>query len=80
MSKRIGKGSKFGTALFNFVVNNKREFLLVTVLFFVGLIIGVMFMNNLNDTQIQEIETYFNDLSTNIKSSEGINLFNLLFY
>lgn len=78
MSKRIGKGSKFGTALFNFVVNNKREFLLVTVLFFVGLIIGVMFMNNLNDTQIQEIETYFNDLSTNIKSSEGINLFNLL--
>lgn len=78
MSKKIGKGTKFGTVLFNFVINNKREFLLVTVLFFVGLIIGVMFMNNLNDTQVQEIETYFNDLSTNIKNIEDVNLFNLL--
>lgn len=78
MSKKIGKGTKLGTVLFNFVINNKREFLLVTVLFFVGLIIGVMFMNNLNDTQVQEIETYFNDLSTNIKNIEDVNLFNLL--
>ena len=54
MSKRIGKGSKFGTALFNFVINNKREFLLVVVLFFVGLFIGVMFMNNLNETKSRD--------------------------
>ena len=78
MSKRIKKSSKLGNVLFNFVINNKREFLQVVVLFFVGLIIGVMFMNNLNDVQNQEIQTYFSNLTANVQNTEGINLFNLL--
>ena len=28
MSKRIVKGSKIGTALFNYINNNKREYLI----------------------------------------------------
>ena len=66
MSKRIVKGSKIGTALFNYINNNKREYLIVIILFFIGLIIGVLFVNNLNDIKITEVNNYLNELCSNI--------------
>lgn len=77
MSKRIVKGSKIGTALFNYINNNKREYLIVIILFFIGLIIGVLFVNNLNDIKITEVNNYLNELCNNITQKENIDLFNI---
>lgn len=77
MSKRIVKGSKIGTALFNYINNNKREYLIVIILFFIGLIIGVLFVNNLNDIKITEVNNYLNELCSNITKRENIDLFDI---
>jgi len=82
MRKRMsivkGKKSKIGTILYNHISNNKRGYLIVTILFFIGLIIGVFFINNAKDTQIAEINTYLNELVNNVKTFENIDLFSLL--
>lgn len=77
MSRLKVKKSKFGTIISNHIINNKREYLVVTILFFIGLIAGVLFINYASDSQIQEINSYLTNLFNNIKSTENINLFNL---
>lgn len=78
MSRKIGKGSKIGSVLFNYINNNKREYLIVIILFFIGLIIGVLFVNNLNDTRVTEVNNYLSDLCNNIIEKNNINLFDIL--
>lgn len=77
MSRKIGKGSKIGSVLFNYINNNKREYLIVIILFFIGLIIGVLFVNNLNDTRVTEVNNYLSDLCNNIIEKNNINLFDI---
>lgn len=81
MRKRMSiiknKKSKFGTIIYNHVNNNKRGYLIVTILFFIGLITGVLFINNTSDTKIQEINTYLNDLVNQVKTYQDIDLFGL---
>lgn len=75
--KRLKRKSKIGIILYNHILNNKRGYLIVTILFFIGLIIGVFFINNIENTQIEEINTYLNKLVNTIKAYENIDLFNL---
>lgn len=78
MSRLKGKKSKFGTILYNHILNNKRGYLIVTILFFIGLIIGVVFINNAKTTQIEEINNYLNEIVNNVKAYENIDYGNLL--
>ena len=77
MSRLKRKKSKIGTALYNHIINNKRGYLIVTILFFIGLIIGVFFINNATDAQIEEINQYLNSLMNNIKNYTNIDLLKL---
>lgn len=81
MKKRMsivkGRSSKIGTILYNHIINNKRGYLIVTILFFIGLITAVFFVNNAKDTQVEEINTYLNELVNKIKTYENIDLFYL---
>lgn len=81
MRKRMSiikeKKSKIGTILTNHIINNKRGYLIVTILFFIGLIIGVFFINNAKDTQIEEVNVYLNNLEIKVENYENIDLFNL---
>ena len=70
--------SKIGTVLYNHIKYNKRGYFIISILFFIGLIIGVLFINNMNDTKLEEINDYFKNMINNIKSYENIN-FILLF-
>ncbi len=78
MSRLKHKKSKIGTTLYNHVINNKREYLIITILFFIGLIIGVFFINNVNNNHVETINTYLNNLVNNVKGYNNIDLFNLL--
>lgn len=78
MSRLIGKKTKIGTTLYNHIRNNKREYLIVTILFFIGLIISILIFNNSTEDVLMEIDNYLNNLFNNIKNSENINFFNLL--
>lgn len=77
MFKFKGRKSKFGTILYNHIINNKRGYLVVTILFFVGLMIGVFLINNIEDAQIEEINVYLNEMINNVKTYQTIDLFSL---
>ncbi len=70
--------SKIGNVLYNHILKNKREYLVITILFFIGIILGVFLINSSNDEQIEEVNNYLNNLISNIKLYDNINLFALL--
>lgn len=70
---KAGPKSKLGNIFYNHIVNNKREYFIVSILFLVGLIIGVLYINNINETKVEEINTYFKNMITNIKEYEKID-------
>lgn len=70
--------TKLGNVLYNHIINNKRGYFIVSILFFIGLIIGILFINNINDTKIEEINTYLNNMVDNIKAYEKIDYGTLL--
>jgi len=78
MSKIRKKKSKIGTIIYNHIINNKREYLTMTILFFIGLMLSIILFNNESEEVVIEINTYLNKLFNNIKSYENIDLLKIL--
>lgn len=76
--KRKRKKSKIRMVITNHIVNNKKDYLIAILLFLVGLIIGVMFINNVSKNQFIEIDEYIKNLVNTIKSIENIDYINIM--
>ena len=70
---RLKRKSKIGNVLYNHIINNKRGYFIISILFFIGLILGVLVVYNINDTKIEEINNYFYNIVKNIKSYQNID-------
>lgn len=70
--------SKLGNVLYNHIINNKRGYFIVTILFFIGLVVGVFYTNNAGSARIEEINTYLNELVNKVRTYKNIDLFVLL--
>lgn len=55
------------------IENNLREYAIASIIFLIGILFGVIFINNLNDTQNNEIGNYINTSIENLKESQDIN-------
>ena len=75
--KRKREKSKIRMVITNHIVNNKKDYLIAILLLLVGLIIGVMFINNVSENQFMEIEEYIKILVNSIKSIENIDYINI---
>lgn len=60
------------------IANNSKEYILVTLIFLVGIFLGVMFINNTQETQITEITSYLNNFLDKLKNIEELNNIELL--
>lgn len=60
------------------VLNNKKEYMLVALLFIIGIFLGVLFINNVQEAQKTEITAYFNSFIEKIKNTEELNHIELL--
>ena len=78
MAKLKYKKSKIGTILYHHILNNKRGYFIVIILFFIGLMTAIFFINHTSDAQIEEINTYLNTLVNQVQTYEGIDLLHLL--
>ena len=55
------------------VSNNSKEYILITIIFIIGIFLGVMFINNSQESQLSEITNYFNNFVEKMKNTEQLD-------
>ncbi len=60
------------------IINNKREYIVIGLLFVIGIFLGVLFVNNMQETPKQEVSTYFNNYIDKMKETQNIDNMSLL--
>ena len=58
--KRELKRGRIANILIEFIKNNIKEYMIITLTFLIGIFLGVMFVNNLEEEQKSEIISYVN--------------------
>lgn len=76
MNKR--KQKENGNVILKHIKNNLKEYVSVIIIFLIGIVLGVILLNNSNDVQKQELNTYVNDFVTQLNSGVSIDKFQLL--
>ena len=60
------------------VLNNKKEYIVVSILFVIGIFLGVFFINNINQEPRTQITEYVNQFVEQLKNTESLNTVELL--
>ncbi len=60
------------------VANNKKEYVIVSILFVIGIFLGVFFINNVGQEPKTLITEYLNQFIEKLKTTEDLNLIELL--
>lgn len=72
------KRLKIKETIVTHISNNKKEYFIISLIFIIGVLLGVFFINNINDTQIETIKNYISDFVNAIKNNQTINNAELL--
>ena len=59
--------------IYKHIENNSKEYILITLLFIVGIFLGVMFINNMQETQKTEVTSYLNSFVEKLKNIQELN-------
>lgn len=70
--------NNFKNAMVENVIKYFKEYLIVTICFVIGVVAGVVFINNLSVNQSNEITTYVNSFIDTLKSGVSFDYFELL--
>lgn len=64
--------------IYEHLVNNSKEYLLVILIFLIGVFLGVMFINNIKEVQVSEITSYLNNFVDKLKTTENLENMKIL--
>lgn len=64
---------KTKSVLYNYLQKNRKIFLIIIITFFVGMILGIFFINHTSEEEILNINAYVNSLKENIEKENSIN-------
>ena len=64
--------------LYEYILRNKKNYIVLSILLLVGIIIGIVIINNLSDNSKIELDTYLDDIVQNIKDGANINRIDML--
>jgi len=64
--------------IWNDIYHNFKLYIIVTILFFIGIVAGVIFINQINESEQVEIGEYINGFITSLKGNYEINKGELL--
>lgn len=78
--KKLKRITNWKTTIINFLKNNSKEYLLVIIIFIIGMFIGVMLVNNTSVENQQIIENYILNFIEKFKSIANLDKLNLLMY
>lgn len=62
------------------IEKNLKDYAIFVILFIIGIVCGVLFINNINESQYTEIEQYINNSIEVIKNNEQQNYLSNLFF
>ena len=60
------------------IYENLKAYIIVVTLLIIGIVIGVIFINNANETQIEEIQNYINNFINSLKQDYHIDKIELM--
>ena len=69
--KRNKRARKILNTLIDLVKSNIKEYIIITLIFLIGIFLGVMFVNNLGEEQKMEIVTYVKTYIEAFKQSDS---------
>lgn len=58
--------------------NNKKEYIVVSLLFVIGIFLGVVFVNYMQEAQKTEVEAYLNTFIEKMKTVQSLDFMGLL--
>lgn len=64
--------------IFTHVQNNSKEYIIVTLIFIIGLFLGVMFINNISESQMTEVSSYLTNFIEKLKNTENLKIGTML--
>lgn len=73
MKKRISILNKIKDLIRKYIINNYKEYLLVFILFLIGIFIGVIILNNCSEDNLTSVSTYIQDFINKFKEAQNIN-------
>ena len=66
------KRLKLGNTIYQHITNNSKEYILVTLIFLIGIFLGVMFINNTQELQREEVTSYLNNFIDKLKNTGNL--------
>lgn len=60
------------------IINNSKEYIIVLLIFVIGIFLGVFFVNNIQENQRVEISTYLNNFIDKLKNTEKLDNIELI--
>lgn len=69
---------KTKSVLYNYLQKNRKTFLIIIIAFFIGMTLGIFFINHTSEEEILNINVYVNSLKENIEKNNTINRLELL--
>lgn len=64
--------------LIEYIIRNKKNFIIIAILFFIGVAVGIFSINNSNQAQKEELNIYITSLINKIKNTDNIDNIELL--
>ena len=71
-------GRKIKQTIIEHVANNRKEYTIIVLLFIIGIFLGVFFVNNMQESSKEEIQSYINNFIEKMKNLQNIDNMSLL--
>ena len=75
--KKIKMPSIIKNTIGQYISNNLKEYILVLIIFLIGIFIGVMFINNCSEEQETSVISYINEFIEKFKTMENLDKTNI---
>lgn len=69
---------KIKQTIIEHVANNRKEYTIIVLLFIIGIFLGVFFVNNMQESSKEEIQSYINNFIEKMKNLQNIDNMSLL--